>query len=106
MDPRRRLSPVPLQSGLAHDLTAPEMVEERMMQSFHIVCKSSDAETEIHSAGDGLIELLRFLPILASLYPVARKSRKAAQFMCWIYLQSTRVRSGSDSCGLKYANYP
>lgn len=69
LDRSRRLEPVALQDSRAAELLPAMSVEERM-KSFHLV----DSDGAVHSAGDGLAELV----------PALRRSPRVASRLYWL----------------------
>jgi len=65
----RRVRPVALQDSLAAELL-PELSAEERMRSFHLV----DSSGRVHSAGDGLAELI----------PILRRSPRVADRLYWL----------------------
>ncbi|MDG6994958.1 MAG: hypothetical protein JRN52_03460 [Nitrososphaerota archaeon] len=100
LDFENALIPVSLHSEFASDLVRQKMSKEQVEKSFHIVLQGSDGN-EVFSAGDGFIELLRFLPLGKAAYLVFRRFKSRRVFAHWFYLQATRFRNASK-CTLSW----
>ena len=98
-DLRHKIIPVPLQSGFATSLVSRKLSRTRLKASFHLV-EVSDENTEIFSAGDGLIQLISYMPFGFILSKPVARFKKARNAVRWFYLQATRFRSASKSCAI------
>jgi predicted DCC family thiol-disulfide oxidoreductase YuxK len=90
----RKIIPVALQVHFAADLVRGKLSDEEAFRSFHLVQVSKDGK-QIFSAGDGLVQLLEYLPFGDRLVSVIRRVKIFGRFVDSVYLQASRIRKSS-----------
>ncbi len=102
LDRKNEIMPVSLYSRLALDLVGQMLSKREMMSSFHLVVKDAGSgRTQIFSAGNGVIQLLRYMPGGSVLFPVARKISPVRASVRWLYKQVAKLRLRSVACAIK-----
>lgn len=103
LDFENALIPVSLHSEFASNLVRQKMSEEQVKKSFHIVLQQSDGK-QVFSAGDGLIELLRFLPFGKAINRVFWRIKSLRDFAHLFYFLATRFRECQQVHGQSIPN--
>jgi predicted DCC family thiol-disulfide oxidoreductase YuxK len=99
LDFRKKIIPISIHGIKAESLVSGLLTTHRLQSSFHIV-EVTNLGTQVFSAGDGLVRLVRYAPGGPFFYTVFMKVKPLRQFLRWAYFQSTRLRR-EKSCSVK-----
>lgn len=94
-DSRKRIIPVALRDQLSRDLVGNKLSREEMHASFHLVEIMNSGEKRIFSAGDGVVQLLGYLPFCTGAKSFIDRAKILRSLFGWSYLQTTRLRTAS-----------
>ena len=96
LDFRKRMIPISIHGIQAKKIVQGRLSASRLKSSFHIV-EVSDLDTQVYSAGDGLVRLAKYAPGGSINYAIISRVKPLRQFIRWSYFQATRVRGKSCS---------
>jgi len=99
LDFRKRITPVSIHEIRAEELVRGFLSSSRLRGSFHIV-EVTAANTQIYSAGDGLVRLAWYAPGGKFGYAIISRVKLLRQLVRWSYFQVTRLRTASKSCSV------
>jgi len=99
LDFRKRITPVSIHEVRAEELVRGLLSSSRLSGSFHIV-EVTATNTQIYSAGDGLVRLVRYAPGGKLSYAIMSRVKPLRQLVRWSYFQVTRLRTASKSCSV------
>jgi predicted DCC family thiol-disulfide oxidoreductase YuxK len=92
LDLNRKITPVPLRDQLSINLVRGKLSKEEMLHSFHMVRVMNSGENQVFSAGDGLVELLEYMPFCSGFKSLANRVKTLRALVRWSYIQATRLR--------------
>lgn len=94
-----RIVPIPLKNDLSLDLVRDKISNEELMSSFHMVEIEKTGKHNLASGGDGLIELLKFIPITRKIASVAGNSPSFRALTRSLYSALARLRGNTCRSG-------